>query len=409
MKGWDHSGEASGRPLWLITASAFVILFLLMGLRQGFGLFLQPVCLDLDISRQTFGLGFAISNLLWGLGAPLAGAIADRHGAGRVAALGGVLYGGGMFLFAAATGTTEYMLGNVFIGIGLSAAGFSVVLAAVGKAAPPEFRVKALTIVSLGGSIGQFLMIPGTLALISGFGWAGAFAVLGALALLIVPLARAVSGIRLSAAEAGTQTFAAALREAFALPSFWLITIGFFVCGFQLSFFMTHLPAFLQDSGLPVALGASALATIGVANVFGTFAFGWIGERLPKHAVLAALYFVRGLFILMLILLPLTPATVLLFSAGMGFTWLATIPLTGSLVSVIFGPAYLGTLYGFAFLSHQVGGFLGAWISGYAFDTTGSYALIWWASAILSFTAAALNWAVIEKPVVRGAAQPIAA
>jgi len=400
---------AVARPLWLITACAFVILFLLMGLRQGFGLFLQPVCLDLGISRQTFGFGFAISNLLWGLGAPVAGAIADRHGAGRVAALGGLLYAGGMFLFASATGNAQYVLGNVFIGIGLSGAGFSVVLAAVGKAAPPERRVAALSAVSLGGSFGQFLMIPGTQALISGLGWAGAFAVLGALALLIVPLSRAVSGIQLSAEEAGTQTFAAALQEAFALPSFWLITIGFFVCGFQLSFIMTHLPAFLQDSGMPVTLGAAALATVGLTNVFGTYAFGWLGERMEKRAVLAGLYFVRGIFIVILTVSPLTPTSVLLFSAGMGLTWLATIPLTGGLVSVLFGPAYLGTLYGFAYLSHQVGGFLGAWISGYTFDATGSYALIWWMSAGLSFTAAALNWAVTEKPVVRASTQPVAA
>ena len=324
--------RAAGRPLWLIVACGFAILFLLMGLRQGFGLFLQPVCMDLGISRQTFGLGFAISNLLWGIGAPLAGAIADRYGAGRVAALGGVLYAGGMFLFAAATGNAQYVLGNVFVGIGLSGAGFSVVMAAVGKAAPPQRRVAALATVSLGGSFGLFLMIPGTQALIGGLGWAGAFAVLGALALLIVPLSRAVSGVRLSAAEAGTQTFAAALKEAFALPSFWLLTIGFFVCGFQLSFIMTHLPAFLQDSGLPVALGATALATLGITNIVGTFAFGWLAERMPKRSVLAGLYFVRGLFIVTLIAAPLTPASVLFFSAGMGFTWLATIPLTGSLV-----------------------------------------------------------------------------
>jgi len=216
-------------PLWLITAAAGWILFLVMGLRQGFGLFLPPLSADIQISRETFGFGIAISNLLWGFGAPVAGAIADRFGPGRVAATGGLIYAAGLLLLAAAASAHDYMVGNLLVGVGLSAAGFSVVLAAAGKAAPPELRARVLATASLGASLGQFLMIPVTQWVIANWGWAGAYLVLAALAATIVPCARSVAGIKVSAAEIKDQTMGERLHEAFRLPSFWLLSVGFFV------------------------------------------------------------------------------------------------------------------------------------------------------------------------------------
>jgi predicted MFS family arabinose efflux permease len=389
------------RSLWWITACAAWILFLVMGLRQGFGLFLPPLAVDLSMSREIFGLGIAISNLLWGIGAPLAGMLADRYGPGRVAATGGVVYVIGLLTLAGATSDAAYLAGNFMVGIGLSAAGFSVVLSAAAKAAPPEARARVFAAVSLGGSLGQFLMIPITQAAIASWGWSASYVMLAVLAATIVPFSRAVAGIKVSAAERRDQTLRDALAEAFRLPSFWLLTIGFFVCGFQLNFIATHLPAYLVDNGLAASLGAAALATIGISNIIGTYVLGRMGERLQKKSVLSGLYFARGVLIIGLIALPLTPVTVLVYAFGMGLTWLSTIPLTGGLVGTFFGPQYMATLYGIVFMSHQLGASCGAWIGGRVFDMTGSYGPMWWASAALAFIAAALHFAIIERPVPR--------
>ena len=249
------------RPLWLITAAAAWILFLVMGLRQGFGLFLPPLGVDLGISRETFGFGIAISNMLWGIGAPFAGALSDRYGPGRVAAAGGAVYTVGLLAMAMATDAAGYLIGNTLVGLGLGASGFSVVLAAAGKAAPPEQRARVFAVVSLGSSLGQFLMIPITQFAISGWGWVAAYVMLAVLAVTIIPSARAIAGIKVAAAERRDQTLTQALSEAARLPSFWLLTIGFFVCGFQLNFISAHLPAYLVDNGLAASLGAVALAT----------------------------------------------------------------------------------------------------------------------------------------------------
>ncbi len=389
------------RPLWLITLAAAWILFLVMGLRQGFGLFLPSVTTDLQISREAFGFGIAVSNLLWGFGAPLAGVIADRYGPGRITAIGGVIYALGLLLMAGAASNADYLFGNLMVGVGLAAAGFSVVLAAAGKAAPPELRARVIATVSLGSSLGQFLMIPITQWVIGNWGWVAAYLVLAALAATIIPCARAVAGITVSAAETKAQTLPQALHEAFALPSFWLLTIGFFVCGFQLNFISTHMPAYLVDNGLSPTLGAAVLATIGVTNIVGTYVFGRMGERRAKKSILGWLYFARGVLVVGLLSLPLTPTTALIYAIGMGLTWLSTIPLTGSLVAIFFGPQYMATLYGIVFMSHQLGAFCGSWLGGVAFDATGSYTVMWWASAALCFVAAAMHWAIVERPVGR--------
>jgi predicted MFS family arabinose efflux permease len=388
-------------PLWIISFSAAWILFLVMGLRQGFGLFLPPLASNLQIDRATFGFGIAVSNLLWGFGAPLAGAIADRYGPGRVAAGGGLIYAGGLILMAMAAGANDYLVGNLLVGVGLSAAGFSVVLAAAGKAAPVAMRARVMAIASMGGSLGQFLMIPLTQWVIQEWGWSAAYLVLALLAATIVPFARAVAGIKVAASETRDQTLPEALAEAFRVPSFWLLTIGFFVCGFQLNFISTHMPAYLVDNGLSPSMGAAVLATIGLTNIFGTYLFGRMGERLQKKSILGWLYFGRGVLVVALLTLPLTPTTALVFAVGMGITWLATIPLTGGLVATFFGPQYMATLYGFVFFGHQLGASCGALIGGLVFDASGSYTSVWWASAALCFIGAAMHWAIVERPVAR--------
>lgn len=388
-------------PLWIISFAAAWILFLVMGLRQGFGLFLPPLSSDLEIDRATFGLGIAVSNLLWGLGAPLAGAIADRFGPGRVAAAGGLIYAGGLIVMAMAAGANDYLIGNLLVGVGLSAAGFSVVLAAAGKAAPIAMRSRVMAIASMGGSLGQFLMIPLTQWVIQEWGWSAAYLVLALLAATIVPFARAVAGIKVAASETRDQTLREALVEAFRIPSFWLLAVGFFVCGFQLNFISTHMPAYLVDNGLSPSMGAAVLATIGLTNILGTYVFGRMGERLQKKSILGWLYFARGVLVVALLVLPLTPSTALLFAVGMGVTWLATIPLTGGLVATLFGPQYMATLYGFVFFGHQLGASCGALIGGLVFDATGTYTGVWWASAALCFIGAAMHWAITERPVMR--------
>lgn len=389
------------RSLWFVTAAAAWILFLAMGLRQGFGLFLPSLAADLGISRETFGFGIAISNLLWGFGSPVAGALSDRYGPGRVAATGGVFYTVGLLIMAAATTPSAFLVGNFLVGIGLSAAGFAVVLATAGKAAPPEMRARVFAVVSMGGSIGQFLMIPITQYAIMRWGWSAAYVILAALAATIIPFTRAIAGIKVSTAEQRAQTLTQALSEAIKLPSFWLLTIGFFVCGFQLNFIATHLPAYLVDNGLAASLGAAALATIGIANIIGTYIFGRLGETRSKKSLLAWMYFSRGVLVLGLILLPLSPLTVLVYAFGVGLTWLSTMPLTGGLVGTFFGPQYMATLYGFVFMSHQLGAFFGSWIGGRVYDLTGSYSSMWWASAVLCFIAAALHFAIVERPAPR--------
>mgnify|MGYP000911937272 CR=1 FL=1 len=393
---------APPRSLAVITIASAWILFLDMGLRQGLGLFLPPLAADLGMTRETFGVGIGTANLLWGFGAPLAGIVADRYGPGRVAATGGLSYFAGLIAMSlAASGTWIFLLGNVLVGIGIAAAGFSVVLAAAAKAAPPESRARVTAVVSLGASLGQFFLIPLTQWSIAQLGWVGAFTVLALLATTIIPVARAVAGIKAHASELRDQTLSEALAEAARWPSYWLLTIGFFVCGFQLSFVSTHMPAYVVDNGLPASIGAVVLATIGLTNIFGTYVFGRLGEIMPKKTLLGWLYFARGVFVIALVVLPLTPTTAIVFAVGLGLTWLATIPLTGGLVVTFFGPQYMATLYGIVFMSHQLGATTGAWVGGRVFDATGSYDAMWWVSAALCFGGAAMHFVIRERPVGR--------
>src|SRR3954468_13160142 len=380
-----------------------LILMLALGTRQSFGLFLRPMTIDLGCGREVFSFAIALQNLVWGLGMPLAGAIADRYGAGRVLALGGLAYGLGLIAMAhSATPLELDVTAGLLIGVGLACTGFGVVLGVVARAFPPEKRSFAVGLTGACGSIGQFVMLPGGQGLISGFGWVNALLVLGALAFLIIPLGAALAG-RNPAAHESEQSIGEALAEAMRHRGFWLLTGSFFVCGFQTIFVMTHLPAYAVDRGLTATQGMTALATIGFFNIVGSTVAGALGGRYSKKWILTWLYAVRAVAIAIYLVTPMSVEATYLFAAVLGLTWLATVPLTNSLVAQIFGVKFLSTLFSVAFLGHQLGAFIGAWAGGAIFDATGSYQIVWLASIALSVIAAALCMPIDERTVIRPA------
>ncbi len=389
------------RTVWIVIVAAGAILGLTMGFRQSLGLFLGPVSAELGAGRGTFAFAVGLMNLTWGVAAPFTGAIADRHGAGRVAAVGGALYAAGLLALSASGDGGQLMLAGVLLGLGLSGTGFSVVLGAVGRTAPPEKRSTALGAASVGGSIGQFVCLPYAQGLIDGFGWSTALAIMAASALLMVALARGVAGHRAGTAAARGQTLGEAFAEACAHRDFWLLSAGFFVCGFHLAFVAVHLPAFVADGGLPGWIGASALAVIGLCNIVGTYGCGMLGARYPKKSVLGLLYLSRAAVFLLFAVLPVSQGSVLVLAALLGFLWLGTVPLTSGLIAHIFGPAWMSMLFGIVFLSHQVGGFLGAAMAGWVYDRLGSYDVMWWLSVALGVISAALHWPIDERPLPR--------
>ena len=370
-----------------------------IGTRQSFGLFLQPMTIDLQWTRETFSFAIALQNIVWGLGQPFAGAIADKYGAARVIAAGGVFYALGLVLMAYSTSGIAFDISaGILVGLGLSGSGFGVVMGVVGRAAPPAKRSAALGLVGAGGSFGQFAMLPFGQGLISHFGWLNALLVLAATSLLIIPLASALAG-RNTAAHTSNQSLSAAIREAAAHKGFWFLTVSFLVCGFQTIFIMIHLPAYLVDHGMSPTEGMTALALIGFFNIIGSYACGLLGGRYSKKNVLVSVYTLRAVAITLFIALPLSNYTLWGFSIAMGITWLGTVPLTNGLVAQIFGVKYLSTLFGIVFLGHQVGSFLGAWYGGLMFDLTGSYTTVWIFCVVLSVLAAALCVPVDERDV----------
>jgi predicted MFS family arabinose efflux permease len=389
------------RSLWIIVLCGGTVMALSLGLRQSLGLFLTPVSADLGIGRETFALAMGLMNLCWGLASPFAGAVADRHGAGRVAALGGLCYAAGLAAMTLSGDGGQLVLGGLLIGLGLSGAGFSVILGTVGRAAPPEKRSLALGVASMGGSIGQFAALPYSHAMIDGFGWLAALLVLALTALLIVPLAAGVAGRPAAAEGADEQTLKQAFDEAWGNRSFQLLNAGFFVCGFQLAFIIVHLPAYLADQGFAPWLAVAGLTLIGLCNVAGSYVCGLLGGWYSKKNLLSLLYLARALIFLLFLAAPVSEASVLLFSAAIGFLWLGTVPLTSGLVAQIFGTAHMSMLFGVVFLGHQFGGFLGAWLAGRLYDLTGAYDAVWWLTIALGLAAAALHWPIAERPVAR--------
>jgi MFS family permease len=387
----------------VIVFFAGLILLIAVGQRHSFGLYLPPMTVDLGWSRETFSLAIALQNLVWGLTQPLTGMVADKYGTAKVAALGAVCYALGLYFMAHSTSSIDLWLSaGVLIGLGLSGTGFAIVYGVVGRTVAEEKRTRALGIVGAMGSFGQFGMLPLNHGLISILGWMSALIALSFVAALMFPMSAALaedSATQYSGSR--KQSLRGALGEAFTHSGFWLLTIGFFTCGFQLIFIVTHLPAYLIDQNVSPTVGMTALALIGLFNVFGTYLCGHLGDRYRKQYLLSGLYFLRGCAIALFIALPITPASIYIFSAVMGLLWLGTVPLTNGLVSQIFGVQYVATLFGFVFLSHQLGSFLGAWIGGYVFDASGSYTLMWVISIGLSLVAAIVNWPIDDRRVAR--------
>ncbi|MBC7942455.1 MAG: MFS transporter [Chitinophagaceae bacterium] len=378
-----------------------------MGIRHGFGLWLAPVTMDRGWTRETFAFALAIQNLAWGLAGPLAGMLADKYGAFRVLLVGSVFYAGGLVLMALATSGLAFT-GSAGLMLGLAQSGttYAIVYGVIARQVDPARRSWAMGVTAAAGSFGQFLMVPVENWLIGGFGWQNALFVLGCLSLAIIPLAFGLKEPVQAASTGPAQSATAALREAFAYPSFRLLTLGYFVCGFQVVFIGVHLPSYLKDNGLPPGVATTALALIGLFNVFGTYTAGTLGQRMAKRHILVAIYALRAVTIVAFVLLPLTPWSVYVFASVMGFLWLSTVPPTNAIVAQIFGVRYMSMLGGFVFLSHQIGSFLGAWLGGRLYGMTGNYDIVWWLAVALSAMAVAANLPVRETPIARAAAQP---
>jgi len=407
--GMSSAVAAWRTPLVIIICGCAVAL-LSFGPRSTFGFFVQPMSREFAWGRDVFGLAIALQNLLWGLGQPLAGAIADRFGVLRVICVGALLYAGGLVMMRYSATPLSLNIGaGVLIGFGLSGCSFNLVLSAFSKLLPPERRGLALGAGTAAGSLGQFLFAPFGVALIDTFGWQSALTVFAVLMLFIVPLAFAIAtppAAESKPTDAEHQSFTTALMDAFGHRSYVLLVLGFFTCGFQLAFITVHLPAFLVDRGLTAQTGGWVIAAIGLFNIIGSLSVGWLQSRMPKRYILSIIYFSRALATLAFISFPVTPASAIAFGAISGLAWLSSVPPTSSLVAIMFGTRWLATLYGFAFVSHQVGGFLGVWLGGIVFERFGSYTPIWWLSILFGVLSALINLPIVEKPVERAVAQP---
>jgi MFS family permease len=382
-----------------------------LGTRHTFGLFLQPMTVDLGWGRQTFSFAIAVQNLVYGIAQPFTGMIADKYGAGRVMAAGALIYAVGLVMMAFSTSGIEFgVSAGIVVGIALSCSGFSIVYGVIGRAFPVEKRSVALGLAGAAGSFGQFVMLPYGQTLISNIGWHHAMLTLAITILFILPLSTALAEKRV-APPAGQfkQSIPEALREALGHRGYWLLCLAYTVCGFQLMFISIHFPAYMVDQHMTPETGMIALAMIGLFNIFGSYFWGWLGGRYTKKYLLSILYFTRAVGIAVFIALPITPLSVYMFGAVIGFLWLGTVPLTSGLIAQIFGVRYLSTLSGIAFLFHQVGSFLGVGIGGYMFDATGSYQLMWILTIAMGVLAAILNFPIDDRQIARKHATPATA
>ena len=388
------------------------ILTIGIGARQSFGIFQKPIAADLRIGRELWSFANALAMLLMGVFSPFLGILADRFGTARTVAAGGLLYVAGMFMTAFATAGLALTLGNVISGIGMAAAGFGPIFGAVSRQTPPDKRSVALGVASAGGSIGQFAIVPFASLLQHRLNnWHITMSILAVVSTAMLPLALGLREPRAAASSGIVMGSRAALQEAFATPGFWLLTVGFFVCGFHVTFIGLHLPAYISDKsvgmsifGRPVSaleLGGWAVGLIGLFNLAGSLIWGWLGSRYPKKDMLALLYALRALAFVIFLALPLSWLSVLAFAASLGFLWLGTVPLTSGLVGYMFGPTHLSTLWGIVLFSHQLGSFFGGWGAGRIYDLRGDYGLMWWISVGLGVFAALLHWRIRERPVPR--------
>ena len=388
-----------------------LIAMISFGPRSSLGFFLTPLSQSNHWGRDVFAFAVAIQNLLWGIGQPFAGGIADRFGINRVLCVGALLYALGLVIMARSTTPEELSLSaGVLIGLGLSGCSFNIVLGAFGKLLPEKWRSLAFGAGTAAGSFGQFLYSPIAVALMDKFGWQETLLIFGGVTLLILPLSLALATSIAPTGQASvakpTQSARQAFAEAFGHRSYVLLVLGFFTCGFQLAFITVHLPSYLIDRGMSAEIGGWTLAVIGMFNIIGSLGSGWLSNRMPKRYLLSSIYFIRAVAIVAFITLPASPTATLVFGAVTGLMWLSTVPPTSALVAVMFGTRWLAMLFGFAFFSHQVGGFLGVLIGGIAFERTGSYDLVWWLSVLFGVLSAVINLPIVEKPVARLAMAP---
>ena len=389
-------------PVYVLLG-ATCILLVTSGVRQSFGLFIQPISIDLSWGREPISFAIATQNLVVGLAAPFAAMIADRWGPIRVIATGALIGVAGLLLSSQATTQTDFLVGTgLLIGIGMSGCGLGLMNALVGRIAPEERRMTWLGITTAGGTLGQSVFVPYSQAMIELFDWRGALIAMAIALSIAVPLAlslRAGTAARLTGRT--RQSLGEALREAAGHRGYVMLVSAYFVCGLQVQFIASHLPAYIADGGLAPALGAAAIATIGLFNLFGTIAAGRLGDRYRMKYLLSTIYCTRSLAMLVFLAVPLSETSVLVFAGVMGLLWLSTVPLTTGLIAHIFGPRYLATLAAIAFLSHQLGSFLGVWLGGLSFDMTGSYDPVWNFAIAAGFAAALLHLPIPDRPLAR--------
>ncbi|MEK8046936.1 MFS transporter [Ideonella margarita] len=390
----------------VLICGAFIVT-LSMGIRHGFGLWLQPITMDRGWTRETFAFALAVQNIAWGVAGPFAGMLADRFGAYRVLVVGALLYSVGLVIMALATSGAAFTGGTgLILGMAQSGTTYAVVYGVIGRNVAADKRSWAMGVAAAAGSFGQFLMVPVENWLIGHWGWQNALFVLACAALAIMPLALGLREPAQAAATGPRQSIGSALREAMATPSFRWLMAGYFVCGFQVVFIGVHMPSYLKDHGMSPEVATYALSLIGLFNVFGTYTAGSLGQRMAKRYILSAIYLGRAIAIAVFLAVPLTPTSVYVFASVMGFLWLSTVPPTNAIVAQIFGVQYMSMLGGIVFFSHQVGSFLGVWLGGRLYDATGSYDIVWYISIALGVFAALANMPVRETPLQR---QPLPA
>jgi len=399
-------------PTWrtpmIILAAGSLCVLVAMGLRASLGLFLTPMTSDLGWARETFAVALAIQNLLWGAFQPFASAAAERWGTGRIIALGGVLYASGLYLMSISIDPLAFQFSaGLMIGMAQSGCALAVVLSAVGRVMPPEKRSWGLGVVTSVGAAGQFSVVPLGQFFLGQYGWSMSYLLLATLAIIILVCAIPLQGRAPAAgssngtANADASSLTDALREALSHRGYWLLTLGFFVCGFHVAFVGVHLPSYLTDMGLPKTTGAWSLSLIGLFNVIGAYVAGTLGDKFRKKNLLSYLYLLRSVVILIFILMPVSIVSVVIFSVFLGLLWLSTVPLTSGLVAQIFGTRYMGTLFGIVFLGHQIGSFLGIWLGGYLYDAFGTYMPVWWMGVALGIASAVVHWPINDETVLR--------
>ena len=407
MTGASPLARTAVRSLPLVVVAGCAVAAISFGPRSTMGFFLTPMSSENGWGREIFALAIAIQNLVWGIGQPFTGMIADRYGTARVLTAGALIYAVGLFLMAhTSDAVTLQLTAGVLVGIGIAGSGFPLVLAAFARLLPERMRPIGYGLGTAAGSLGQFLFAPIGQGLIQAYGWQLALIAMAGLVMLIPLFAVALRGRpgpTPVAAGQRDQSIPEALAEAFRHRSYQLLVYGFFVCGFQIAFITVHLPPYLNDIGIPVIYGGYAIGLIGLFNIMGSLTSGVLSARMPRRILLASIYLGRSAVILLFVLLPASTTTVLLFSAAIGFLWLSTVPPTQQIVAIMFGTRYMATLFGFVFFSHQLGSFVGVWLGGILYDATGSYDVVWYISIALGVFAAAVNLPIVERRVARPA------